>query len=107
MPISLKVDDNLRIECIMCKCQFTSLLLPSSFLVAYFDCADGENDGDDEEEDASDEAGGHGPPLDVVRNLILVLLADGVARVRVGEHSEQVGFGCTHIFYCNRKTHLV
>ena len=52
----------------------TPLLFPATLFVAYFDCADREDDGHYEEEDSSDEASRHGLPLGVLGNVVLVLL---------------------------------
>ena len=77
----------------------TSLLLPSPPLVADLDGADGQDDGDDEEEDAADDAGGHRPTFDILGQVVLELLADGVGRGRVREHPEPVGLCGTHVFH--------
>ena len=52
----------------------TPLLFPAALFVAYFDCADREDDGDYEEEDSPDETSRHSLPLGVLRNVVLVLL---------------------------------
>ena len=52
----------------------TPLLFPAPLFVAYFDCADREDDCDYEEEDSPDEASRHSLPLGVLRNVVLVLL---------------------------------
>ena len=52
----------------------TPLLFPAALFVAYFDCADREDDCDYEEEDSPDEASRHSLPLGVLRNVVLVLL---------------------------------
>ena len=52
----------------------TPLLFPAPLFVAYFDCADREDDGNYEEEDSPDETSRHSLPLGVLRNVVLVLL---------------------------------
>ena len=52
----------------------TPLLFPAALFVAYFDCADREDDGNYEEEDSPDETSRHSLPLGVLRNVVLVLL---------------------------------
>ena len=74
-------------------------MLPPPSLVADFDGAHGEDDGHDEEEDATDEAGSDCPTFDVLRQVVLELLADGVGRGRVGEHSEPVCLSSAHVFH--------
>ena len=99
-----------------------TLLLFSSFSsVTNFDCADADNDGDDEEEDASNETSCDGSSLDILRhgvpfhiNQIIKMdwsvtcclspewITGSVGSGGVGVHSEHVGLGRPHVLNCKQ-----
>ena len=78
---------------------FTSVVFTSPSFVANFDSADGQNNGDNKKQKASNETCGHRALFHIIRQIIFECVADRVGSGTMTEHSEQIGFGSTHVFH--------
>lgn len=80
----------------------TFLLFSSLPFIAYLHRAYAEDDGDEEEEDAADDARGDRFVLNTSRHGKLHLVACAEIRGRVGEHLEIVGPTTDQVLHCGR-----